>query len=89
MLEESTVPNLMSLPYIGACSVDDPVYQNTRKWLLSDWNPKFVRGERDEGIGSTHYAEPPKMIWPLSTISRALTTNDTKEVKFCVEQLKR
>ena len=43
LLEESTVPNLMSLPYIGACSIDDPVYQNTRKWLLSEWNPKFVK----------------------------------------------
>ena len=89
LLEESTVPNLMSLPYIGACSIDDPVYQNTREWLLSEWNPKFVRGKLDEGIGSTHYPEPPKKIWPLSTISRALTTNDTKEILFCVEQLKR
>ena len=89
LLEESTVPNLMSLPIIGACSIDDPAYQNTRLWLLSEWNPKFVRGKRDEGIGSTHYPEPPKRIWPLSTISRALTTNDAKEIMFCVEQLKR
>lgn len=89
LLEESTVPNLMSLPYVGYCSVDDPVYQNTRRWLLSDWNPKFVKGKRDEGIGSTHYPEPPKMIWPLSTIARALTTDDLQEVKKCVEQLKR
>ncbi|RED47506.1 glycoside hydrolase family 125 protein [Seonamhaeicola aphaedonensis] len=89
LLEESTVPNLMSLPYVGACSVEDFVYQNTRKWLLSDWNPKFVRGKRDEGIGSTHYAEPPKMIWPLSTISRALTANNEDEILFCIEQLKR
>ncbi len=89
LLEESTVPNLMSLPYIGACAVDDPVYQNTRKWLLSDWNPKYVKGKLDEGIGSTHYAEPPKRIWPLSTIARALTTNDSVEIRFCVEQLKR
>jgi meiotically up-regulated gene 157 (Mug157) protein len=89
LLEESTIPNLMSLPYVGACSMDDPVYQNTREWLLSDWNPKFVKGRLDEGIGSTHYPEPPKKIWPLSTISRALTTNDEKEILFCIEQLKR
>lgn len=89
LLEESTIPNLMSLPYVGACKIDDPVYQNTRKWLLSEWNPKFVKGEFTEGIGSTHYFEPPKRIWPLSTISRALTTNNEKEIKFCVEQLKR
>ncbi len=89
LLEESTIPNLMSLPYNGVCSVDDPVYQNTRKWLLSDWNPKFVKGKLDEGIGSTHYPDPPKRIWPLSTIARALTTDDKKEILFCVEQLKR
>lgn len=89
LLEESTIPNLMSLPYIGACKIDDPIYQNTRKWLLSDWNPKYVKGKFDEGIGSTHYPDPPKRIWPLSTISRVLTTNDDAEILFCVEQLKR
>jgi meiotically up-regulated gene 157 (Mug157) protein len=88
LLEESTIPNLMSLPYVGACEINDPVYQNTRRWLLSEWNPKFVKGEFTEGIGSTHYFEPPKRIWPLSTISRALTTNNEKEIKFCVEQIK-
>jgi hypothetical protein len=87
--EESTVPNLMCLPYIGACDVNDPVYQNTRRWLLSDWNPQFVKGKKDEGMGSTHYPRPPQLIWPLSTISRALTTNDDKEIRLCVEQLKR
>ena len=89
LLEESTIPNLMSLPYIGACKIDDPIYQNTRKWLLGDWNPKYVKGKFDEGIGSTHYPDPPKRIWPLSTISRVLTTNDDAEILFCVEQLKR
>jgi meiotically up-regulated gene 157 (Mug157) protein len=89
LLEESTIPNLMSLPYVGACEIDDPVYQNTRKWLLSEWNPKFVKGEFTEGIGSTHYFEPPKRIWPLSTISRALTADNEAEVMFCVEQIKR
>ncbi|APY11530.1 metal-independent alpha-mannosidase [Seonamhaeicola sp. S2-3] len=89
LLEESTIPNLMSLPYIDACDINDPVYQNTRKWLLSEWNPKFVKGKFTEGIGSTHYFEPPKRIWPLSTISRALTTDDKEEIMFCVEQIKR
>lgn len=89
LLEESTVPNLMSLPYIEACDINDPVYQNTRKWLLSEWNPKFVKGKFTEGNGSTHYFEPPKRIWPLSTISRALTTEDKEEIMFCVEQIKR
>ena len=79
----------MSLPYNSVCSVDDPLYQNTRRWLLSEWNPKYIKGKFDEGIGSTHYPEPPKRIWPLSTIARALTTNDEKEILFCIEQLKR
>lgn len=88
LLEESTIPNLISLPYVGVCEVDDPIYQNTRKWLLSEWNPKFVKGKFTEGIGSTHYFEPPKRIWPLSTISRALTTDNEEEIMFCVKQIK-
>ncbi|TWO34675.1 glycoside hydrolase family 125 protein [Seonamhaeicola sediminis] len=86
--EESTVPNLMNLPYIGYCDIDYPVYQNTRKWLLSEYNPQYIKGQWTEGIGSTHYPQPPQRIWPLSTISRALTTEDDDEIKFCLDQLR-
>ena len=86
--EESTVPNLMSLPYIGFCDVNDPIFQNTRKWLLSKWNPQYAKGKYTEGVGSTHYPQPPQRIWPLSTISRVLTSNDDEEIRFCLNQLK-
>jgi len=42
-----------------------------------------------ESTSFSIYYKQPKKIWPLSTISRALTTNDTKEILFCLEQLKR
>jgi uncharacterized protein len=86
--EESTVPSLMSLPYIGYCDVNDLVYQNTRKWLLSEWNPQYVKGKFTEGIGSTHYPQPPKRIWSLSDINRVMTSTSDEEIRFCLNQLK-
>lgn len=83
-MDDANVPSLLSLPYLGYCKIDDPTYQRTRAFILSDDNPYFFRGMA-EGIGSPHIG--PGMIWPLSIIMRALTSQDPNEIARCLQML--
>jgi hypothetical protein len=86
MMDDSNVPSLLSLPYLGCIDVKDPVYQNTRKFLFSDDHCWFFRGKAASGIGSPHTLND--MIWPMTLIIKAMTTNDPLEIKECLETLK-
>jgi uncharacterized protein len=85
-MDDSNVPSLLSLPYLGALKKDDPLYQNTRKYLFSEYNPYFFKGKAAEGIGGPHSGM--EMIWPLSFVMKALTSNDEKEITYCLKSLK-
>jgi meiotically up-regulated gene 157 (Mug157) protein len=87
LMDDANVPGLLSLPYLGAVKTTDPLYQNTRKLLLSEYNPFFFRGIAGEGIGGPHAGTD--LIWPLSIIIRGLTSNDDKEIRDCVRMLQR
>jgi meiotically up-regulated gene 157 (Mug157) protein len=87
LMDDANVPSLLSLPYLGAVDVNDPVYQNTRKFLLSANNPFFFKGKAGEGIGGPHVGID--MIWPLSIIIRGLTSQQDDEIRQCVEMLVR
>lgn len=54
IMDDANIPSLMSLPYLGYISKDDPVYNNTRQLLLSEQNPFFFRGSVSAGIGGPH-----------------------------------
>lgn len=84
LMDDANVPSLLSLPYLGCCSRDDEMYVRTRGFVLSDDNPYFFRGVA-EGIGGPHVG--PGMIWPLSIIMRALTSDDEKEIESCLRML--
>jgi hypothetical protein len=86
MMDDSNVPSLLALPYLGCIDVKDPVYQNTRKFLFSDDHCWFFRGKAASGIGSPHTLKD--MIWPMTLIIKAMTTNDPQEIKECLETLK-
>jgi meiotically up-regulated gene 157 (Mug157) protein len=86
-MDDANVPSLLSLPYLDCTSKTDPVYLNTRKMILSDSNPFFFKGKAAEGIGGPHVAVD--MIWPLSIIMRALTSNNDAEVKNCIQTLQK
>jgi meiotically up-regulated gene 157 (Mug157) protein len=73
------------LPYLDAKPAADPVYQNTRKLILSDKNPFFFKGKVAEGIGGPHAGM--QMIWPLGITMRALTSNNDAEIKKCLQML--
>ncbi|MCJ8209824.1 glycoside hydrolase family 125 protein [Mucilaginibacter sp. RS28] len=85
-MDDANVPSLLALPYLGAVSTSDPIYQNTRKFVLSGNNPYFYKSKIAEGIGGPHVGKD-GMIWPLSFISRGLTSTDPKEIKHCIQML--
>ena len=74
------------MPYLGCVEINDPIYQNTRKLILSEDNPYFFKGKAAEGIGGPHIGF--NYIWPMSIVMRANTTNDPKEIKMCVDMLR-
>ena len=81
-------PSLLSLPWLGYVSADEPTYVRTRKYILSGLtNPWFYSGTAGEGIGSPHTG--PYTIWPMSIIMRALTSTDDAEIRACVAALKK
>lgn len=83
--DDGNIPSLLSLPYLGAVKVDDPIYQNTRKLLLSADNPYWCIGKAASGLGGPHVGVD--MIWPLGVIIEGLTATGDKEIKGCIETL--
>ena len=77
LMDDANVPSLLSLPYIGYCSANDPVYQNTRRFVLSGSNPYFYSGKVAEGIGSPH--TPNRYIWHIALSMQGLTSADADE----------
>ena len=84
-MDDANVPSLLAMPYLGTVPYDDPIWKNTREFVLSKYNPYFFKGKAAEGIGGPHIGYD--MIWPMSIIMRAMTSNDDKEIKWCVETL--
>jgi meiotically up-regulated gene 157 (Mug157) protein len=77
----------MSLAYLGCCRRDDPVYVNTRRRAWSESNPYFFKGTAASGVGGPH--EGLRMIWPMSIMVRALTSESEAEIRECLVWLKR
>ena len=77
MLDDANVPSLLSIPYIGYASVDDPIYQNTRRFLLGKDNPYYYEGTYARGIGSPH--TPSRYVWHLALVMQGLTAVTAQE----------
>jgi meiotically up-regulated gene 157 (Mug157) protein len=86
LMDDANVPSLVALPYLGAMPTTDPIYQNTRKFLLSEANPFFFKGKAAEGIGGPHVGQD--MIWPIAITTRGLTSTDDAEIRACIQSLK-
>jgi meiotically up-regulated gene 157 (Mug157) protein len=85
-MDDANAPGLLSLPYLGCCRVDDPIYRRTRQFVQSKANPYFFRGTAAEGVGGPHAGL--NMIWPMSIIMRALTSTDDAEIRRCLRWLR-
>jgi meiotically up-regulated gene 157 (Mug157) protein len=78
LMDDANIPSLLSIPYFQYLAIDDPIYQNTRRFALSPRNPYYYSGKYASGIGSPH--TPRNYIWPLSLIVEALTSRDPAEI---------
>lgn len=84
-IDDANIPGILSLPYLGCCELNDPVYKNSRRMVLSNSNPFFFKGSAGEGIGGPHVGMD--MVWPMSIITRAMTSTDEKEIVSCLKML--
>lgn len=77
VMDDANPPSLLSLPYLGWCAPDDPLYLATRAAVLGPDNPHHVRGTAASGVGSPH--TPPRHVWPLALAVQGLTALDPAE----------
>jgi meiotically up-regulated gene 157 (Mug157) protein len=77
LMDDANVPSLLSIPYLGYVSESDVVYQNTRKFILSEANPYYFKGKAAQGIGSPH--TPDRYIWHIALAMQGLTAPETEE----------
>lgn len=88
IMDDPNVPSLLSLPYLSYVSNEDPIYQHTRKLILSNWNPFYAEGSAASGITSPHVGVVDK-FWPMATILQSLTASNKEEIKSCLSVLKK
>lgn len=76
LMDDANVPNLLSAPYLGYGSIDDPIYKNTRNFILSKDNPYFLLVNM-ERVLVRH--TPQNYFWYISLAIEGLATNDEVE----------
>ena len=87
LMDDANVPSLLSAPYLGYVAADDPVYLNTRRFVLSRENPHYCEGTHARGIGSPH--TPPGYIWHIALSMQALTATDPAQVRGLIDMIER
>ncbi|EPY09598.1 glycoside hydrolase family 125 protein [Paenibacillus sp. MER 180] len=85
LMDDANVPSLLAIPYLGYTTADDPIYQNTRRFILSEENPYFYSGKAAKGIGSPH--TPDQYIWHIALSMQGLTANSQEEIASLIELL--
>lgn len=85
LMDDANVPSLLAMPYLDEMDVNDPIYQNTRRFVWSESNPYFFKGAKGEGIGGPHVGYD--MAWPMSIMMKAFTSTDDEEIKECITML--
>lgn len=88
LMDDANVPSLLSLPMLGFLDINDELYQNTRKMILSsEGNPYFLTGPEFTGIGGPHIGLT--NAWPMSVLVQAMTSDDDTEILECLERVKK
>jgi len=86
LMDDANIPNLLTLPFVGAVPRFDPVYLNTRRFSLSTDNPYYYRGAYAAGLGSPHTRTG--WVWPLGILGQALTAATAGEVDESLGELR-
>ncbi len=87
LMDDANSPSLLAAPYLGYCEKDDEIYQNTRRFILSEDNPYYFKGKAAKGVGSPH--TPKNHIWHIALTMQILTSSDKEEIKECLEMISR
>lgn len=85
LMDDANSPSLLSIPYIGYADKSDPIYQNTRRFILSKHNPYYYEGEVAKGIGSPH--TPKHYIWHIGLTMQILTSSCPEEIAECIDMI--
>ena len=104
LMDDANVPSLLGLPYLGVAeasaadggaasehaaagnAADRALYARTRAFVWSARNPYFFQGSAGEGIGGPHVGR--NMIWPMSQMVYALTSDSDAEIRQALTMLK-
>lgn len=85
-MDDPNIPSLIAMKYLNdPAYYNEEVYQNTRRYLLSTDNPYYFVGKAGEGQGGPHAGL--NTIWNMGIVLRAMTSTDTKEIKWCIKEL--
>ena len=85
LMDDANVPSLLAMAYLGDIDINNPIYQNTRNFVWSNDNPYFFSGKAGEGIGGPHIGYD--MVWPMSIMMKAFTSQNDDEIRFCLKML--
>lgn len=85
LMDDANSPSLLAIPYLGYKAEDDEIYQNTRRFILSEDNPYYYKGKYASGIGSPH--TPEGYIWHIALTMQALTSNNREEILECLKMI--
>jgi uncharacterized protein len=85
-MDDANVPSLLGMPYLGTIDRSDPLYKNTRNFVLSKSNPYYFSGKMGHGVGSPHTGIG--RIWPISVTMKALTATTDYDIVESLSMLK-
>lgn len=77
-MDDANVPGLASLAYLGCAPRGDALFRRTQALCWSARDPYFFKGKAASGIGGPHAGLG--MIWPMSLIIRALSSDSPAEI---------
>ena len=78
VMDDPNIPSLLSAPFLAYTTINDPIYANTRRKILSPSNPYFSRGPTISGVASQHTL--PGNVWPMANIMAIMTSEDDAEI---------